>query len=488
MLILTDDKRPLYIQVYEGIRQAILAGELNAGQKLVSSRKLATEVDVSRNIILLAYDQLIAEGYAETRQGAGTFVSSDLPALPALPKPVKTSSASGEPRLSGYAKRTLKLQPGSPHATSQLPRYPFRYGLVRPDAQLQTIWKKCLNQASQRMPLNYDVSEGSLELRETLVQYLKSYRGVTTKKENIVITSGSQQALYLVSQALLEPGQQVLIEEPHYQGARQIFLAHGATLVPSLVDQDGMQIPEQGASLAYVTPSHQFPLGSIMSFARRLELLAWTKHHDAYILEDDYDSEFRYEGRPVAAIQGLDTDGRVIYIGTFSKTLFPSLRLGFLVLPDSLLTVVKGLKWLVDRHSSSLDQISLNLFIQEGRFEQHLRRSRIQHALRRKVLLEALEQAFGKTILVTGSNAGVHLVVWFPNLSADLGDELGRAAFTEDVGIYPIAPYYLTAPKMLGLVFGYAYLNEAEIREGIRRFAKVIKSFSQDNSEGTKTK
>ncbi len=476
MLIQFEAGKPLYQQVFEAFRQAILKGELSPGEKLGSSRKQATELGVSRNIVLLAYEQLLAEGYVSSHQGAGTFVSKDLPNQSFTPAPSPPQTMPSSAFLTPSAQRVLKLKPGSPHTLTDFPRFNFRYGLIAQDETLLRTWKRCLIRAADSQPLNYADAQGSPELRETLAQYLRHNRGVRCQSKNIVITSGSQQALYLVAQALIQANDKVLIEEPHYQGARQIFLAQGAKLVAANVDEDGLQIPNQTARLAYVTPSHQFPLGPIMSLSRRLELLTWAKTHQAFILEDDYDSEYRYEGRPIAAIQGLDNEGCVIYSGTFSKTLFPSLRLGFLVLPDHLIEVVKAFKWLIDRHSSSLDQAALNHFIAEGYFEKHLRRKRLENARRRTTLLESLEAAFGNAISIMGSNAGVHVVVWFKSIDYNLTDTVIRRALEQDVGVYSIAPYYLEAPGRLGLLFGYSFLNESDIQEGVRRFKAILQS------------
>ena len=478
MLIQFQSGKPLYQQVFEALRQAILNAELKPGEKLSSSRKLANELGVSRNIILLAYDQLLAEGYLSSQQGSGTYVSRDLPN--SIPKKQQKAQPGKMPpaSLSAQAHRAMTLKPGSPHPSMTFPRFDFRYGLISEDKTMLRHWKRCLSKAAQSQPLNYDEPSGNLALRQTLAQYMNHNRGLNCQSRQIVITSGSQQALYLISQTLLEKNDKVVIEEPHYQGARKIFLAQGARLLAAPVDDEGMQVTDSPARLAYVTPSHQFPLGPIMSLGRRLELLHWAQNHQAYILEDDYDSEYRYEGRPIAAIQGLDESASVIYSGTFSKTLFPSLRLGFLVLPEQLIEAVRALKWLIDRHSSSLDQLALNYFIHDGHFARHLRRKRLENAQRRTVLLKALKEAFGEEISIVGSNAGVHLVAWFKHLKAQQATGIMQVALEHEVGIYDIAPYYLKSPEKLGLVFGYGYLNEREIQEGIGRFKAALKAYA----------
>lgn len=278
---------------------------------------------------------------------------------------------------------------------------------------------------------------------------------------------------------LLDPGDRVVIEEPHYQGARLVFLAAGARLVPAPVDGDGLDVaclPRAGARarLAYVTPSHQFPTGVVMSLGRRLALLEWARRADAHVVEDDYDSEYRYEGRPIEAVQGLDRAGRVIYVGTLSKVLFPALRLGYLVLPGPLVEPFRRAKWATDRHTGTLEQEVLAEFIRDGHFERHLRRSRTRYAARRAALLDALAAHFGDRAEVVGANAGVHLLVWLRGVAPGALDRLVQRAAEDGVGVYPIAPYYLIPPKRAGLLLGYASLTEAEIRAGIRRLAAVL--------------
>lgn len=478
VLIQLHDQAPLYVQVFDAFREAILSGDLSAGTKLPSSRKQAQTLGVSRNIVLLAYDQLLAEGYAETQQGSGTYVSAALPdeGVPLSKKPSEPSSV--KVPLSSFAKRALQLNPGSPHSYTDGPLYDLRYGLSPIDEKLLALWRRHLAKAAQNPPLNYADTQGSLGLRTVLSAYLKRSRGVQCSAKNIIITSGSQQALYLSATALLEPNDPIVIEEPCYQGANQIFLAHKAKLIRSNVDEDGMYVPRSAAKLAYITPSHQFPTGAVMSLQRRLELLSWAKRHNAFILEDDYDSEYRYEGKPIAAVQGLDTEGRVIYMGTFSKTLFPALRLGFLVLPESLIEAFTALKWLSDRHKSSLEQAALTSFIADGHFERHLRRTRTQNAKNRLALLDALELHFGSQISIVGRNAGIHVMVWFNAISADMSERICLEALELDVGVYPIAPYYTSKPKQLGLLVGYASLSEAAIREAVKRLASVIQRVS----------
>jgi GntR family transcriptional regulator / MocR family aminotransferase len=489
MFVKLDGSGALYQQLYRSLRRAILAGQLAPGARLPATRTLARELGVSRNTVLIAYEQLLAEGYAVGQAGSGTYVASALPdamlttaqtqpeAVPAAP--------SATPRLSAYGQYAAMhwpiLAPGQePYRTAM--RYDFRYGLPAVEEFPHDTWRRLLarraRSASVRS-LRYGPPEGYEPLREAIADYLRRSRAVVCEPEQILIVNGSQQALDLAARVLLNPGDWVVIEEPHYQGARQVFLAAGARLLTGVVDTDGLDVsdlPRAAASarLAYVTPSHQFPTGAIMSLARRLALLAWAERADAYVLEDDYDSEYRYEGRPVEAVQGLDRSGRVIYVGTFSKVLFPALRIGYMVLPKPLLQPFLAAKWLTDRHTSTLEQEMLTDFIREGHFERHLRRSRMRNAARRTVLLETLAKHLGSRTTISGANAGIHLLVWLHGMQPDHLDVLVHEAARADVGLYSVMPYYLTPPCRAGLLLGYGALSEDDIRAGIQRLAAVV--------------
>ena len=474
MLVPFNTDSSLNEQLFEWLRQGILQGELKPGQKLPSSRQQALTSGVSRNVVVTAYEQLVAEGYAEARVGAGTFVAATLPdtSLRDIATPVQSEPP--EPRLSSYARRALALRPGSPHATMSSPLYDFRYGLSPVDERLQTLWRRTLSRCARTPELNYGDTQGYFPLREALAVYLAQGRGVSCSPEQVIVTNGSQQALDLVARVLLEPGDRILLENPCYQGARQVFAAAGAEVVPAPVDEEGLVLPDTAAKLAYVTPSHQFPTGVVLSVTRRLELLAWAQEHDAFVLEDDYDSEYRYVGRPVPAVYGLGGSDRVLYVGTFSKVLFPALRLGFLVSPPALVPAVLAAKWLTDRHSATLEQAALALFMTEGHFERHLRRTRVQNAARRQALLNALDEHLGNRAEVTGTNAGIHALVWLNGVSPEKQDDLVGRARAAGVGIYPVTPYFSQPPERLGLLLGYAALDEVRINEGIRRLAQVL--------------
>lgn len=491
MFVTLADGGSLQQRVYDALRRAILDGRLAPGSRLPSTRALARDLGVSRNTALIAYDQLLAEGYVVGRVGSGTYVAAEVPdamlaarRAAASPRPSEPRS----PRLSGYGERVLAVDPldvpgVSRPAVPASVRYDFRYGPPSVAEFPHEVWRRLLTRRARRASvrsLGYGRTEGEPALREAIADYLRRARAVDCRAEQVVVVQGSQQALDLVARLLLDPGDVVVVEEPAYQGARKVFLAAGASLVTAPVDGEGADLSAlppaaERARLVYVTPSHQFPSGATMSLARRLSLLAFAERTAAFVLEDDYDSEFRYEGRPVESVQGLDKGGRVVYAGTFSKVLFPALRLGYLVLPPPLVPPVAAAKWLADRHTATLEQEVLADFITEGHFERHLRRARAANASRRAVLLDALRSGLGHRAEVAGANAGMHLLLWLPGVPAGAVDGLVAAAAAAGVGVYPVAPYYhLTPPATAGLLLGYASLAEAEIREGVRRLAAVV--------------
>jgi GntR family transcriptional regulator/MocR family aminotransferase len=487
MLLEMRGRGPLYERIYRGLRQAILSGDMPRGMRLPSTRRLAEESGVSRNTVLLAYDQLLAEGYIRGRVGSGTYVASELPEemLEAGEAPLASAgpALASEAGLSEYGRRIAMLEP-APNRPAEGVRYDFRYGLPAAENVPFTIWRKLLSRRLRKATtrsIEYGAPEGLLELRRAIASHLRQARAVQCSPDNILIVNGSQQALDLISRVLLQPGDRVVVEDPHYLGARFVFLAAGAKLVPCPVDADGLDIERapraaSKARLAYVTPSHQFPTGAVMPLARRLALLRWAQATHAWIVEDDYDSEYRYGGRPVEAVQALDGGRQAIYVGTLSKTLFPALRLGYLVLPSPLVAPFRKAKYLADRHTPTLQQEVLADFIAEGHFERHLRRTRTRNAARREALLEALRAHCGDRAQIEGSSAGLHLLLWLPKVPPSKLDAVVRRAAAAGVGVYPVTPNYLDPPRRSGLLLGYASLSEEEIREGIQRLGRALRA------------
>lgn len=494
-----DGTGPLYQQAYRAFRNEILARTLAPGDRVPSTRALTGLLKISRNTAVLAYEQLLAEGYLETRVGAaGTVVAPVLPPDSAHPGSLKSHHAQrrthhrADPQLSSAGVRIVKSARGITQRMGMTtlswelapPRiaYDFRPGRASFPDLPYARW--CRLRASRARSasihdLDYGPPQGRWQLREAIATRLRRLRGIEVSAERVVIVNGTQDALDLISRVLLDPGDRVLIEEPHYTGARCAFVAAGAELITGPVDNDGLQVPKptmakRSFRLAYVTPSHQFPTGVVMPIARRLELLNWASRVGAFIVEDDYDSEYRYDGPPLQALAGLDREGRVIYVGTFSKILFPALRLGYLVLPESLVQPVVDAKAIGDTGTASLDQLALADFITEGHFDRHLRRTNASNAARRSALVAAVRKEFAERAEICGANTGLHLLIWVKGSNCRMISDAHEKAEKASVGLYTVDPFYLKPPRRTGLVLGYAPMREREIREGIRRLALAL--------------
>jgi GntR family transcriptional regulator/MocR family aminotransferase len=483
-----DKQGPLYTQLYRALRSQILVGQLPPGARVAATRVLAAELGLSRNVVMLAYEQLLAEGYLVARTGAGTFVASDLPQQFTTPR--KTMGRTREIRqktvqLSAYLRRiasdvTASEFTWAPRQPS-LP-YDFRYG--RPPAAdfPHETWCRVLAHRARRASirdLDYGPPEGVPALRDTVADYLARARAVRCTPEQVIILNGSQQAFDLTARLLVDPGDSVVLEEPQYRAARVVMQAAGALIQALPVDAQGLCTGQlatkgQGGKLAIVTPSHQFPTGAVMPLARRLELLAWSERESAFILEDDYDSEYRYSGRPIEALQALDRHDSVLYAGTFSKVMFPGLRLGYLVVPEHLVKPARIVKALLDTGSPSLPQLALVDFIHAGFFERHLHRLRLRNAARRTALLAAIDRYLGNQAVVSGVDAGLHVLLWLPRVLRRAVTDLLKRAEQLGVRVYSVAPFYLTPPPHAGLLLGYSSLSEKDIDEGIRRLATAL--------------
>ncbi|MFE0754760.1 PLP-dependent aminotransferase family protein [Inquilinus sp. NPDC058860] len=485
MVIRLDRDAPLQTQIYDQLKASILSGDAVPGARLPSSRALADQFAISRNTVLLAYEQLLAEGYLESRPGAGTFVGTALPAG-AGPRPaaaVPPAEAPRAPRLSRYSERLRGLDIDSLTRRGGF-RYSFHYGTVSAADFPADIWRRLLLREIRRRagkPYLYENPQGLPELRAALSDYLARARAVRALPEQILIVNGSQQAVDLALRVLVDPGDTVVVEDPGYSGARLAVEAIGARLLPVPVDADGLDTarlppPGAGARLIHVTPGHQFPTGGVMPAARRLALLDWAERGGTYVFEDDYDSEYRYEGRPVESLQALDRAGLVIYSGTVSKVLSPGLRLGYMVLPPELVEPFLRAKQLTDRHTASLDQAVFAHLIRDGHFERHIRRTRRRNQRRRDALVAALTSAFGAAVAIEGAKAGLHLVVRFRDIPAALAGSVAEAAALRSVGIVP-AETGAAGTAGAGFLMGYAALEEADIRQGVALLREVVQSF-----------
>lgn len=484
-LINLDDKSrtPLYRQLYDSLRRAILAGQLAPGTRLQSSREMAAELKVSRNTVVNAFEQLLAEGYLEGQVGSGTYVSRALPEDLLNVKSVTrrlTRAAGGAPELSAQGKTFASFTSDALRAPDVV--RPFQPGISALDHFPFDTWSKLTSKHWRRPAdglLSYGEAQGYAPLRRAIASYLGLSRAVRCTPEQVIVVDGAQMAFDLVARVLLDPGDAAWIEEPGYTGARTALEAAGARLVHVPVDAEGLDVAagarlEPRARLIYVTPSHQFPLGMTMSLPRRLALLGWASRAGAWVVEDDYDSEYRYEGRPLASLQGLDNDGRVIYVGTFSKILFPSLRLGYMVAPASLVEPLVAARSTAGRQSPSVEQAVLTDFIEEGHFGRHIRRMRTLYRERQTALVKALRREAEDIFEVEPSAAGIHLVVWLPEGVDDR--EVSREALARGVEARPLSLFYAQRPRRGGFELGYAAFNESEIRRGVVQLAAAVRA------------
>ena len=470
-------------RIYESIRARIDSGAIRGGEKLPSTRSLAADLGVSRSTVVTIYEQLAAEGYIETAAGARARVSLGFKPLPSKPQPLAARRPHRVASISAYGKRIEVLALPQPPVTDPA-HINFLYGAIADDDFPKLAWRRQYNRALMRRQqhLYYGATAGELQLREELQAYLLRARGLECTADQILILHGTQQALELCARVLVDPGDHVVMEEPCYLMARRTFESVGANIIATPVDEQGVvtdYLPKSRCTLAYVTPSHQFPLGSVMSISRRQALLAWAHRHSSWIIEDDYDSEFRYGLRPVVPLQSLDTRSCVIYVGTFSKSLSPQLRMGYLVLPPALVTTFRHAKQLADRHAPTLDQMVLAELIRSGTYERHLRRLKRENERRRGALVEAIARCFGSRAHVEGTDSGLHLVVWLRDIPRSAEQQTVEKAKAQGVGIWPVSPLYAEGQRYrkqrcAGFVLGYASLKEADIHKAIRLLAAVL--------------
>jgi GntR family transcriptional regulator/MocR family aminotransferase len=458
-----DGQGALYEQLARALKAAILDGRFTAGGPLPATRTLARTLGLSRNTVLGAYELLCAEQLAIARGGSGTRVAEvGRPRARAAPR----ASAAAPSR---YAARARRL---GPMTLGQLPgrvRYNLQYGEPLLNPRLFNSWRTKLAAAALRTAPGYPSPAGLPALREAICDYLARRRGFVCTPRDVIVTGGTQQAITVVARALLNEGDTVAMEDPHYQLALHAFLAHGARVVSVATDQEGLvtaQLPTRPA-LVCVTPSHQFPSGVVMSLRRRIELLQLTQRHGSWILEDDYDGEFRYGARPIAALRSLDGGERVIYVGSFSKSMFPSLRLGYIVCPPAIRDDLFMAKRLDDGGCSAIDQAALAAFMQGRQFDKHLRRSAAELDRRRTTLIDGLQRHAAGHVRLGEAQAGMHLVVWLPQLSYARFARLLELGLTHGLGLHPVHPYYRVAPRHPGLLVGYAGLSCNQIRAAV---------------------
>jgi GntR family transcriptional regulator/MocR family aminotransferase len=460
-------RSPLHKQIYEAVRQAILNGSLRPGQQLPSSRALAIDLGVSRLPVLTAYDQLLHEGYLDGRIGSGTFVRASIPddllqSFPAERRVVRTA----------------------PRARDDGGRRPFRASAPALDQFPHTLWSRLVARHAHAMTpdlMSYGDPAGLGSLRVAIAEHLRAARAVRCEAEHVLVVSGSQSALRLCASVFLGRGDRVAVEEPGYPGARMALIASGAELVPVGVDEEGIDVEAlktlgSRVRAVYVTPSHQYPLGASMTAARRLELLDWAERRDAWVIEDDYDSEYRYVSRPLGALQGMDGHGRVVYVGTFSKAIFPALRVGYLVVPPRLWNDFLAAREAFDVFPSTLYQLALEDFLREGHFARHLRRMRTVYAGRRDALVAGLEQYCSGLLSVHNSDAGLHVTTL---LHAGLDDvAVVRLLHERGLTATALSSCYAGSRPRSGLLLGFGGWDGRRLREASRALGAILRELA----------
>lgn len=457
-----DGEQPLYLQLYGYIRSEIEAGTITAGAKLPAIRALAAHLKLSKNTVETAYQQLVAEGYAESRNRSGLYAL-------AIEEPV--GAASSVAPAGPAASRRATSQAGASEVA-----YDFRYGDVETERFPMAAWKKCLlavlDDPDPRRALGYGHSQGDEELRSELAAYLFQSRGVSCSAEQIVVCAGTQQAIGLLCQLVPLRNARIAMENPGYSGVRTAFVDHGCDIAPIPLDEDGLRVDrlaEADAAAVYVTPSHQFPLGMVMPVQRRNRLLQWANDNGALVIEDDYDSEYRYVGQPIPALKGLDRQDRVIYLGTLSKSFLPAARLSYVVLPETIAAALRDKLRLYSQSASPLIQQALLRFMREGHFGRHVRRMKRLYQTKHRALLGALQRHFGDRVDVIGQKAGLHLLIDVKTGAS--GDELLDRALAEGVRVYSPAVQWLDPRQCppTRVMLGFGGLNEHRIDDAVRR-------------------
>ena len=470
-------RTPLTRQIYMQVRAAVLSGALRPGTRMPSSRAMASKLGVARASVVLAYEHLLAEGYVESRHGSGTFIAGDLTGLASRPR--------------GTSRAIKPIVPRSAHVFSDFERSavqsdarPFNTGRTLIDARTAETWRRLTHRAVRRLGANdlgYTDPAGLAELRADICDYLRAARAVRCDPEQIVITAGTQQAIDIAIRVLLAPGDGVWVEDPGYPLTQAQLLLAKARPHPIPVDAQGLivavgQRTAPRARAVFVTPSHQFPTGVALSMPRRLELLAWARRYGAFIVEDDYTSEFRYSGPPLASLQGLDDTERVIYIGTLNKALFPGLRIGYAVVPRALLQAFVSARYLIDRQPATLQQAVVCDFMREGHFAAHIRRMRQLYREQRDALAETLMRRAADRLDVAVPDQGMHLVAYLCDGSSDIAIE--AAAQRAGIVVRAISRFYRAARPRLGLMLGFSGFPRQLIIPSAARLAALVAGHS----------
>jgi GntR family transcriptional regulator / MocR family aminotransferase len=478
---------PIYRQLYDWFQRAIASGQLRPGQRVPSTRALATELNVSRLPVLNAFEQLHAEGYLRTFTGAGTCVASSIP-QETPPESESGKSARTSASRSHKGRRKIADRLAAKIAVPQpwlSVRSAFRMHLPALDQFPVGIWSRLVARHVRkltRQQMTYGDPMGYAPFREAIAEYLGAVRAVRCDPSQIMVVAGSQLGLQLSARVCVNPGEPVWMEDPGYFGARYAFATVGARLIPVPVDDEGL-IVEEGirrcprARAVYITPSHQYPLGATMSASRRMQLLNWASRSGAWIIEDDYDSEYRFGIRPIGSLQGFDSDARVIYVGTFSKVLFPALRVGYLVVPKDLAPAFTAIRNAADIFSPTLYQSVLADFITEGHFARHIRRMRMLYMERCNALVGAVRGEFGDALEIVSAKAGMHFTALLPPGVSDTA--VSQHALESGISAMPLSFCYLRRPPRAGLVLGYGSTDTAQIKEGVRKLKASVEAVAR---------
>lgn len=482
-----DATSPLYRQLYDSLRSAILDGRLAAGARLPSSRLLASDLGVGRNTVLAAFEQLTAEGYLEAVVGAGTRVATSLPddlleIAKSAAKPKPANATTGNTVSARGAALASVRRPGVPYERGH--GRAFQHGLPAIDLFPMTLWSRLLARRSRDHAgslFGYETGAGFQPLREAIAAHAGAARGVVCTPDQVIVTTGAQAGLMLAALMVVDPGDDVWLENPGYLGARGAFLGAGANIVPVPVDEEGINVDEgrkraPNPRLIYVTPSHQYPLGMTLSLQRRLALLDFARSANAWVLEDDYDSEYRYTGRPLASLQGLDRSGHVLYMGTFAKTMFPALRIGYLIVPDTLIDAFRTAIRLSGHIPPAAMQAALADFISEGHYGAHVRRMRSVYAGRRDRLISAIDTHLGPWLEASPGDGGMQMATFLhPGLTASDRD-LAQIALRADVHVSPLSMYSQTPDTRQGLYLGFSAIPEQRIDKATQKLAEAFTS------------
>ena len=481
------DYAPLFRQLYVALRDAILSGQLAPGARLPATRTMATNLGLGRNTVINAYEQLRVEGYLEGRVGSGTVVSRDHPVDQPI---VGSQGAQDRPTKFGIPPRPKRKLPRQAEIATGfigqwLPRTDRAFEIDTPalDALPLETMRRLLTSSLRsdfRRLLTASDAAGIEPLRRAIAEWARASRGIACSAEHVVVTAGGQHGIDLVARALLSPGDTACVEDPGDPFVRTLLQAHGAMVVGIPVDGEGMIVDalpsaRAGAKLLHLTPSNHFPLGGTLPMARRTVCLTWARRAGAVIVEDDCDSEFRYSSRPLAALKALDSGSNVIYVGTFSRILLPSIRLGYLILPEDLVAPVVAIRSLTDRHPPPIEQLLIAEFMLNGHFSTHVRRMRKLYADRQSTLVGALHDEFGGILDIQPAGAGMHIIAWLPAGWDDRA--LAGHAADHGVTLRPASPFYFRRPPRSGILLGHAGVTSGQLRQGIKQLGKALSAY-----------